>query len=75
MSATVICPSDHAITLTFEGREVRTNKVQLVFAKSAIKLHLAGIRMKSSPVRFLNHAFGTRRTAKFWQQYLEGVLA
>lgn len=75
MTATVIYPSDHTITLDFEGREVRTNKVQLVFAKSAIKLHLAGIGMKSSPVTFLNRTFGTRRTAKFWQQYLDQVLA
>ena len=75
MTATVIYPGDHVITLDFEGREVRTNKVQLVFAKSAVKLHLLGIRSKSSPVRFLNRTFGTRRTAKFWQQYLEGVLA
>lgn len=75
MSAIVIRPSDHAITLTFEGREVRTNKVQLVFAKSAVKLHLLGIRHRASPVTFLNRTFGTRRTAKFWQQYLEGVLA
>lgn len=75
MSATVIYPGDHVVTLEFEGREVRANKVQLVFAKSAIKLHLAGIRMKSSPVKFLNHTFGTRQTAKFWQQYLDRVLA
>ena len=73
--ATVIRPSDHAITVTFEGREVQTNRVQLVFAKSAIRLHLAGIRHRSCPVTFLNRTFGTCRTAKFWQQYLEGVLA
>ncbi len=72
---TVIHPADHAITLEFEGREVRTNRVQLVFAKAAIRLHLAGMRHKSCPVTFLNRTFGTRRTAKFWQQYLEGVLA
>jgi len=72
---TVIYPVDHVITLDFEGREVRTNKVQLVFAKSAIKLHLAGLRHRACPVTFLNRTFGTRRTAKFWQQYLEGVLA
>jgi hypothetical protein len=75
MTATVIYPGDHVITVEFEGREVRTNKVQLVFAKSAIRLHLAGIGMKSSPVTFLNRTFGTRRSAKFWQQYLEQVLA
>jgi hypothetical protein len=75
MTATVIYPGDHVITVEFEGREVRTNKVQLVFAKSAIKLHLAGLRHKTSPVAFLNRTFGTRRTAKFWQQYLEQVLA
>ena len=73
--ATVICPADHAITLTFEGREIRTNRVQLVFSMAAIKLHLAGIRHRVSPVSFLNRTFGTRRTAKFWQQYLAGVLA
>jgi hypothetical protein len=72
---TVIHPADHAITLEFEGREVRTNRVQLVFAKSAIRLHLAGMRHRVSPVKFLNHTFGTRRTAKFWQQYLDQVLA
>jgi hypothetical protein len=72
---TVIHPGDHAVTLDFEGREVRTNRVQLVFAKSAIRLHLVGIHSKPSPVTFLNRVFGTRRTAKFWQQYLEGVLA
>lgn len=73
--ATVICPSDHDIALDFEGREVRTNKVQLVFARSAIKLHLLGMRHRACPVTFLNRTFSTRRTAKFWQQYLEGVLA
>jgi hypothetical protein len=72
---TVIHPSDHFITLNFEGREVRTNRVQLVFARSAVKLHLIGIRHKTSPVAFLNRTFGTRKTALFWQQYLENVLA
>jgi hypothetical protein len=75
MTATVIYPGDHVITVEFEGREVRTNKVQLVFAKSAIRLHLAGMRHRVSPVAFLNNTFGTRRSAKFWQQYLEQILA
>ena len=75
MTATVIYPGDHVITVTFEGREVSTNRVQLVFAKSAVKLHLTGLRHKTSPVAFLNRTFGTRKTAKFWQQYLEEVLA
>ena len=73
--ATVIYPGDHYLTLDFQGREVRANKLQLAFARNAIRLHLAGIRMKSSPVKFLNHTFGTRQTAKYWQQYLDQVLA
>jgi hypothetical protein len=72
---TVIHPADYAITLEFEGREVRTNRVKLVFAKSALRLHLAGMRHRVSPVTFLNRTFGTRRTAKYWKQYLDQVLA
>jgi hypothetical protein len=73
--ATVIIPSDYAMTLTFEGREVRTNRIQLLAAQKMLKLHLAGIRFKLGPVTFLNRLFGTRRRATFWKFYLDQLLA
>jgi hypothetical protein len=73
--ATVIIPSEHAITLTFEGRTVHTNRVQLVAARHMLRLHTVGIRNKVSPVTFLNRVFDTRKTAKFWQAYLADILA
>jgi hypothetical protein len=73
--ATVIIPSDHAMTVTFEGREIRTNRIQLLATQKMLKLHLAGIRFKLGPVTFLNQVFRTRKTAKFWQSYLDQLLA
>lgn len=74
MSCTVIIPSDYNVTLTFQGREVKTNLVQLASAQKMLKLHRVGIQFKLSPVTFLNRLFGTRKSAKFWQGYLKGVL-
>ena len=73
--ATVIRPAEHAITLTFEGRPVNTNRVQLLAAQKMLKLHLLGIKFKLGPVTFLNRVFNTRKTAKFWQAYLADILA
>lgn len=73
--ATVIIPSEHAMTLTFEGREIRTNRVQLMAARRILSLHMAGIGFKLSPVTFLNRLFGTRRRATFWKLYLDQLLA
>ena len=75
MAAIVVIPTDHNMTVEFEGRRVHTNRVQLVFARGALKLHLAGLRHKTSPVTFLNQVFSTRKTAKFWKDYLEQILA
>jgi hypothetical protein len=75
MAATVVIPTDHNMIITFEGRQVHTNRVQLVFARGALKLHLAGLRHKTNPVTFLNRVFSTRKTAKFWKEYLDQVLA
>jgi hypothetical protein len=73
--ATVIIPSDHAMTVTFEGREIRTNRVQLLAAHKMLKLHMAGIQFKLGPVTFLNRLFQTRKTAIFWKFYLDQLLA
>lgn len=75
MSCTVIVPSEHVVSVTFEGREIVTNLVQLMTAYRMLKLHRVGIQFKLSPVTFLNRLFGTRKTATFWQSYLESILA
>ena len=75
MSATVIIPSEHAMVVAFEGREIRTNRVQLLTAQKMLKLHMVGIQFKLGPVTFLNRLFQTRKTAIFWKSYLDQLLA
>ena len=74
MTATVVHPTDHAMTITVGGREIATNRIQLIFARRAMRLHITGIRFKVSPVAFMYKLTGERRTARAWLTFLDSVL-
>jgi hypothetical protein len=72
--ATVIHPGDHAMTIEFNGRTIATNRVQLMAARHMLKIHVAGMRNKVSPIGFMNRLMGERHTAAYWLKYLDSIL-
>lgn len=78
MSATVIDPT--AIPVVFEGwhrdgSDVTLYAVQVLAAYRMLPLAVKGMKFRagSSPVTFLNRAFGCKLSAAIWQARLEPV--
>ena len=80
MTATVIQPT--AIPVVFEGwhkngSDVTLYAVQVLSAYRMLGLAVKGMtfRPATSPVRFLNQAFGRKLSAARWQELLTPVVA